>query len=137
LQLLTLGYDCRTLIYNPHIMRLVNIILALLFTLFAIVQYNDPDPWLWIGIYSFIAIISGLAAVKIFPTWLIRIGLAGCVIGLGILLPDFIDWMNAGAESITETMKTEKPHIELTREFLGLLLCTLVMGWHLWQGEQK
>jgi len=98
-------------------MKLVNIILALLFALFAIVQYNDPDPWLWMGIYAFIAIISGLAAAEIYPTWLIRIGLVGCVIGLGILLPDFIDWISGGAESITETMKAEKPHIELTREF--------------------
>ena len=118
-------------------MKLVNITLALLFTVFAIVQYNDPDPWLWIGIYLFIAILSGLAAIKIYPTWLIRIGLAGCVVGLGILLPDFIDWMNAGAESITESMQAKKPHIELTREFLGLLLCTLVMGLHLWQSQQK
>lgn len=118
-------------------MKLVNIILALLFTLFAIVQYNDPDPWLWIGVYSFIAIISGLAAAKIYPSWLIRIGLAGCVIGLGILLPDFIDWWNTGADSITQSMQAKKPHIELTREFLGLVICTLVMGLHLWQGEQK
>ncbi len=118
-------------------MKLVNITLALLFTVFAIVQYNDPDPWLWISVYSFIAIVSGLAAVKIYPTWLIRIGLASCVIGLGILLPDFIDWMNTGAESITESMQAKKPHIELTREFLGLLLCTLVMGLHLWQSQQK
>lgn len=118
-------------------MRLVNIILALLFTLFAAFQYNDPDPWMWIGIYLFVAIISGLAALKIYPTWLVRIGLIGCVIGLGILLPDFIDWLNTGAESITQSMKAEKPHIELTREFLGLLICALVMGWHLWQGEQK
>jgi len=25
--------------------------LASLFLLFAVVQYNDPDPWLWIAIY--------------------------------------------------------------------------------------
>lgn len=124
-------------IYKIHIMRLVNIILALLFILFAAFQYNDPDPWLWIGVYAFIAIISGLAAAKIHPTWLIRIGLVGCVIGLGILLPDFMDWLAGGAESITQTMQAKKPHIELTREFLGLVICTLVMGFHLWQGEQK
>lgn len=118
-------------------MRLVNITLALLFTLFAVVQYNDPDPWLWIGIYSLIAFISALAALEVYPTWLIRIGLIGCVIGLGILLPDFIDWLNTGAESITQSMQAKKPHIELTREFLGLMLCTLVMGFHLWQGEQR
>lgn len=114
-------------------MKIVNILLTLLFTLFAYFQYNDPDPWLWIAIYLFIALISGLAAAKIYPKWLIRMGLVGCIIGLGILLPDFLDWLSTGAESITQSMKAEKPHIELTREFLGLLLCGLILGMHLWQ----
>ncbi|MEM1121162.1 MAG: transmembrane 220 family protein, partial [Bacteroidota bacterium] len=113
-------------------MKIVNIVLSLLFVLFAYFQYNDPDPWLWIGIYLFIALVSGLAAANIYPKRLLTIGLVGCLIGLGILLPDFINWLSTGAESITESMKTEKPHIELTREFLGLLICALVMGLHLW-----
>lgn len=114
-------------------MKIINIILTLLFILFAYFQYNDPDPWLWIAVYLYIALVSGLAAAKIYNTWLIRIGLLGCIVGLGILLPDFLDWLNSGAESITQSMKAEKPHIELTREFLGLLICGLVLGWHLWQ----
>jgi len=114
-------------------MKIVNIILTLLFILFAYFQYNDPDPWLWIAVYLYIALISGLAAAKIYNTWLIRLGLFGCIIGLGILLPDFFDWLNSGAESITQSMKAEKPHIELTREFLGLVICALVLGMHLWQ----
>ena len=118
-------------------MRLVNIVLALLFVLFAAFQYNDPDPWLWMVIYAFIAIIAGLAAINFYPKWLIRLGVVGCLIGLGYLLPDFIDWLTTGAESITETMKTEKPHIELTREFLGLFICLLALIFFLRQGENK
>ena len=118
-------------------MRITNIILAILFTLFALVQYNDPDPWLWIGIYLFMAILSGLAAANIHPSWVLRGGMIGCLIGLGLLLPDFIDWLNTGAESITQSMKTEKPHIELTREFLGLVICAATLGFLLWQGEMK
>ncbi len=117
-------------------MKIVNIVLTLLFILFAYFQFNDPDPWLWIVVYLYIALISGLAALKIYNTWLIRLGLLGCVVGLGILLPDFLDWLNSGAESITESMKAEKPHIELTREFLGLLICGLVLGMHLWQSGE-
>ena len=49
---------------------------------------------------------------------------------MGMLLPDFIDWIQNGAESITQSMKAEKPHIELTREFLGLLICALALGFH-------
>lgn len=118
-------------------MRITNIILTVLFVLFAIVQYNDPDPWLWIGIYLFMALLSGLASANMYPFWILRGGLIACLIGLGILLPDFIDWLNTGAESITQSMKTEKPHIELTREFLGLIICALTLGFYLWQGENK
>ncbi|MFK7981808.1 MAG: transmembrane 220 family protein [Saprospiraceae bacterium] len=118
-------------------MRITNIILAILFTIFAVVQYNDPDPWLWIGIYLFMALISALAANKMYPSWILRGGMLGCLIGLAILLPDFIDWLSTGAESITQSMKADQPHIELTREFLGLLICTITLGFLLWQGEQK
>lgn len=117
-------------------MRITNIILTLLFVIFAGVQYNDPDPWLWITIYFLMAIISGMAAVGKYPSWLLRGGLLGCLIGLGLLLPDFIDWLSNGAESITQSMKAEKPHIELTREFLGLLVCAAVLSFYLWQSEQ-
>ncbi len=118
-------------------MRITNIILPALFTVFAIVQYNDPDPWLWIAIYLFMALMSGLAAASIFPSWVLRGGIIGCLIGLAMLLPDFIDWLSTGAESITQSMKAEKPHIELTREFLGLLICAITLGFLLWQGEGK
>ena len=116
-------------------MKITNIILSILFVLFAIVQYNDPDPWLWIALYLFMALISGLAAANMYPSWVIRGGMLGCVIGLGMLLPDFIDWLNTGAESITQSMKAEQPHIELTREFFGLLICALTLGFLLWQSE--
>ncbi len=118
-------------------MRITNIILTILFIVFAIVQYNDPDPWLWIGIYLFMTIMSGLAASNRFPSWVLRGGMLGCIIGLAMLLPDFIDWLSTGAESITQSMKAEEPHIELTREFLGLLFCTMTLGFLLWQGEPK
>ena len=38
-------------------MKKLNIIFAVVFALFAILQYNDPDPYLWIPIYGYAAII--------------------------------------------------------------------------------
>lgn len=40
--------------------RVFAIIMALVFIAFAVVQYNDPDPHIWIPIYLFPAILSGL-----------------------------------------------------------------------------
>lgn len=42
--------------------RIFAILMALVFIYFAIVQYNDPDPYIWIPIYLFPAILSVLIA---------------------------------------------------------------------------
>ena len=118
-------------------MKIINITFTIIFALFAIVQYNDPDPWLWIILYAFVALVSALAVAGIYYKSWIYVGILACLIGMSILLPDFIDWIRNGAESITQSMKAEKPHIELTREFLGLFLCGLVLGFHLWSARKK
>ncbi|MEM6879545.1 MAG: transmembrane 220 family protein, partial [Bacteroidota bacterium] len=52
----------------------------------------------------------------------------GFVIWGLIRVPDLVDWIRQGAPSIVEEMKAEAPHIELTREFLGIGICLLVLG---------
>jgi hypothetical protein len=53
--------------------KIVSLVLALLFALFAGFQYNDPDPWLWIGIYGYVAVTGFLAAAGKY--WLLAITL--------------------------------------------------------------
>lgn len=110
--------------------KTINWILCVLFALFAIVQYNDPDPWLWILLYGFIAVISGFAAFGHYNRWVVIGGMLICIIGMGMLLPDFISWVQDGADSITGSMKAEEPHIELTREFFGLGVALAALTWH-------
>ena len=74
-------------------MKLLNWLFTFLFLLFAYFQYNDPDPWLWIGLYVFIALISGMASFGIYKKWLIGLGIGICLAGLLLLLPDFIEWI--------------------------------------------
>lgn len=112
-------------------MRYFNLFLAFLFILFAVVQYNDPDPWVWIVLYSFVGVVSLFAAFGRYHRYVIIGGLAVCLIWAVTLIPDFINWIKMGAPTITGSMKTEEPHIELTREFLGLLICGLALGYHL------
>lgn len=108
-------------------MKIYNIILALLFTLFAYFQYNDPDPYLWIAIYLAVAVLCGLAAFGKYFKWLSLALMAGLFIYWAWLLPDFITWLGQGMPSITGSMKAETPHTELVREFLGLLILILVL----------
>ena len=42
-----------------------------------------------------------------------------------ILIPEIINWISMGMPSIVSEMKAEEPHIEYTREFLGLVISLL------------
>lgn len=103
-------------------MKVAYIICSILYLIFAIVQYNDPDPWLWIMIYVFVAVCFGGAAANKFNRPILWGGIVFCSLYFFFLLPDFIQWLIMGAPTIIESMKAEAPHIELTREFLGLLI---------------
>lgn len=118
-------------------MKIVNILLTVLFTLFAVVQYNDPDPWAWVGIYGLVAVVSGFAIVGKYQRYLILAGLAVCVIWMATLVPGLAEWIGQGMPSIAGEMKTEVPYIELTREFFGLLLCGSVLMLHYVQAFRR
>lgn len=105
------------------------IIISVLFLLFAVVQLNDPDPWAWVVLYGATAGITLWSAFRSLPNWLLWVGIAVIIVSILGLLPDFIDWIKMGMPTITGSMKAEAPHIELTREFLGLVLCGGVWWW--------
>jgi hypothetical protein len=107
-------------------LRIFNYLFAFLFLVSAGLQYNDPDPWLWIPIYGYGAVLCWLAArQKFYP----KAYLGGIVVFTAYALYLFftqdgvLDWMNEhDSENIAQSMKATKPWIEDTREFFGLLI---------------
>ncbi len=114
-------------------MKILHWVFALLFLLFAAVQYNDPDPARWILLYGGVGVHFGLAAMGRLYRPAVWIWLAVAVLWAATLAPDFINWLRMGMPSIVQTMKAEVPWVELTREFLGLLLAAAGCGWLLWR----
>lgn len=113
-------------------MKILNWFLVAVFALFAIVQYNDPDPLLWMLLYGGVAALYAAAALGyrqarwFRPTaWVL---LAAAVLWAASLAPGFIHWFQSGAPSIVGSMKAETPYVELTREFLGLMLAAVAVG---------
>lgn len=104
-------------------MKKLNIVLSILFVLFAVVQYNDPDPWNWIIMYLYVAMICGFAIYQKYNQFLLGLGFGVCLFWMVDLFPDFLNWIEMGTPNIASEMKTEEPHIELVREFLGLIIC--------------
>jgi hypothetical protein len=117
-------------------MKIVNTLLCFMFLLFLAVQYNDPDPFLWMPIYGFVAWVCGLAALKKYNNTLIVIGLSILSIYTLTYVPDFIAWIKMGMPNLVETMKAQKSYIELTREFGGLVICDAVLLWQLIQSSK-
>lgn len=113
-------------------MRLFNIVFIIIFIFFAALQYNDPDPYVWIPIYLYAAFLCYRAIQKKWDPVLYIIGVFVYVGYAAYLLFDktgVLDWAEEHhAESIVQTMKAEKPWIEETREFGGLAIILIVMA---------
>jgi len=111
--------------------KFVNFFLAAIFLLFALMQFNDPDPLRWVLVYGFVTAVSVWAGLGHCCRFDVLLGgFVVCLVWLMILLPEFVNWIQMGMPTITGSMKAEEPHIEYTREFLGLFLCGLVLSCH-------
>lgn len=109
-------------------MRYLYIILAIIFILFSYWQFNDPDAMIWMVVYGLVAIFHLAAFRGVFLKWSIITAGVACLIWMLTMLPGFLDWIANGMPSITTEMKTDEPHIEIVREFLGLLICVVALA---------
>ncbi|MDN3586493.1 transmembrane 220 family protein [Pedobacter aquatilis] len=113
-------------------MKVFNIVFSLIFILSAALQYNDPDPYIWVPIYLYGAWFCFQAfRRKYYP----KAYLAGIIIYAIYALYLWFDnsgvmsWYSEhNAENIVQSMKATKPWIEETREFGGLLLLIIALG---------
>ena len=112
-------------------MKIFNIIFIILFIVSAALQYNDPDPYVWIPIYLYAALLCYWATRKRYNSALYAVGLVvytGYAIYLFFNKTGVLNWVKEHqAENIVQTMKATKPWIEETREFFGLLIVIVVL----------
>lgn len=102
---------------NLH--RYIALVLGLLFILFAVFQYNDPDPLVWISIYGLAALISFGVFVRKFRQVIF------IITGLAALAGAIFFWP---AEYYGITLNpAHKFEVEHARESLGLGICFVVM----------
>ena len=87
-----------------------------LFFLFAVVQWNDPDPLICMIFYGAMSLIYILLALeKKLAYYLSVLMLITCIINMGIILPEIMKCINDGMPSIVQSMKATIPTIEYTR----------------------
>ena len=117
-------------------MKILNLLLAVVFALFALAQYNDSDGWTWIIVYLFVAVTSFFAFRGDYNKGILALAMILMLGWMALLLPGFIDWINEGMPSIVDEMKANAPHIESTREFLGLFLAFITLIFHFFQARK-
>lgn len=105
-------------------------IIAGLFILFAGFQYNDPDFFIWIPIYLVVAIVAILFDRGKYHQKVLQILLLVYILGMISYYPDVLSWIKDGTPSITGSMQAESPFIEFIREFFGLGICAIALGYY-------
>lgn len=105
--------------------QVIGIVLVLLFIAFAAVQYNDPDPWVWIAIYGGAAALIGASTFRRLPMAVSLLPMLGAIVGAIWLWPDAYVGLAGKMDS--------RPGVELARESLGLVIVAVACAYVLWR----
>jgi hypothetical protein len=111
-------------------MKIVSSIFGVMFLAFTFVQFNDPDPILWITIYGAMLVVSIMAFFNRYIKMLmLGLGVA-YLIYAALLFPSAMVWLKSADRSLLfdDIAKMQYPYIEETREFLGLVICLAVLN---------
>ena len=103
--------------------KIKNLILFILFVIFAVLQLNDPDGKLWFSIYFIVSLICLYNTFKAVPKSILILSIIALMSYSVFHFSLFIDYLNTeNKEEIFGEMVYDKPYLEGTREFVGLLL---------------
>ena len=106
--------------------KIKNLILFILFVIFAVLQLNDPDGKLWFSIYFIVSLICLYNTFKPVPKSILILSIIALMSYSVFHFSLFIDYLNTeNKEEIFGEMVYDKPYLEGTREFIGLLLAAL------------
>ncbi len=112
-------------------MKIFNYFFCVVFVLFAALQYNDPDPYVWMPIYLYAAVLCYQAARNKFYSKAYWLGISVYAVYATYKFfckDGVLDWIRIHhEENIAGTMKASTPWIEETREFFGLVILIVVL----------
>ena len=110
-------------------LKITNGFLAAMFLLFAAVQYNDPDPGLWMLVYGAMCFACVAAIFNRFSFPLMTVMAGGYLILSALHVDGMLQWLKSPNRKMLfdDVAKMQYPYIEEAREFLGLLICLIAL----------
>jgi hypothetical protein len=101
--------------------RIVNALMALVFLMAVVVQYNDVDPLRWMAIYGAAFAVSAIVwrSGRVHPAAPVLVGAVALVWGLGIMLggPGGTNYLH-----MFDAWEMQSVNVEEAREATGLLI---------------
>jgi hypothetical protein len=90
---------------------------------------NDPDPLIWILIYLNMVVICVMGFLKRYYKLWIGITAGLYLIYAMFLFPGALEWFRSPDKALLfdDLAKMQNLYIEETREFLGLVICLVVL----------
>lgn len=103
--------------------KVISTLLFVMFVYFASLQFNDPDPQIWVTIYGVAALLHILSVFNIYNKY----ATLAVMIILGIYdlfyIPGVIEWLQQPDKGdVFGMMRVDRIWIEESREFLGLVI---------------
>jgi len=112
-------------------MKALDYFFTALLLVIAGLQINDPDPAYWILVYGLAAIIPLAHSLGKRPQLLAALTVGMIVSGMIYAAPGFAEYLGAGNYgSITASMDGPAKYVEPAREFLGLLIALIIVGFY-------
>ena len=121
--------------------KIFTLVFAALFLICAGLQWNDPDPYLWMPLYL-LSVLSCVYAFKDISAK--RLNMFNIAVYLPYAVYNFVvedgvlSWATAhNFDSLTQSMMASTPWIENTREFGGLITMIVVCAINLYVSRKQ
>lgn len=104
------------------VFRALNGLMAVLFAIAVVVQYNDPDPLRWMAIYSAALAVSILAAVRGGAPVALPVTVGAIALAWGLILAGSGSATPRDYQQMFAAWEMKNTSIEEAREATGLLI---------------
>jgi len=106
-----------------YLFKAVYILFGLTLLGFASLQFNDPDPVIWVSFYVICALVPLLLVANKFYRPLFWVAVVICILEIINSAPGAYQYyLHRAEEPLMQGMNEQKPYIEECREFLGVLI---------------
>jgi len=113
------------------IFRIYQLFVIVILAYMVAVQFNDPDPLFWILFYGACTLVPIISFLKLNNKTLFYACLVFGAVALFISFEGALEYINHYKdESLIQSMSADKPYLEETREFFGVIIALSLISTH-------